>query len=548
MDALPYCIYYPYGCTEQTMSRFVPCVLTLKTLQNMGIKLDDVQQIRGRMKEIRAIEKGENRSIYWMSPIFDQAELDKMIAQSLSRITNMQHGDGGWGWWTQDSSSNYLSSYVLYALCTAQQCDLKVDEGMISRGMNFLKNWEIERMKLEPWVPHAQHAYSAYVLSLKKVKATYEPPKEDKRPGDLIERLFADRDQLCLYGKALLALALANLDDADRARLVLQNILQFKEENPETQVAWFRTPQHGWWYWWNSDIETNAMALRALVKLDPKSDVAPRLVKWLLNNRRNGYYWRSTRDTTMCIAAMSDFVVASGEGKPDFTLTLDFDNGASVKKVKISKDNFFTYDNRFVLEGVALGGGKHTLKVTKEGPGALYFNTYLRYFTKEEHITAAGHELKVDRSYFKLVQIPYEVEVEGSEGQKIREKRLRYERVPVKDGDTVKSGDVVQVELKVTSDNDYTYLCFEDMKPAGCEPTEVRSGGKGQEGFWSYMELRDEKVVFFVNTLGQGDHLLRYRLRAEIPGVFHALPTTLYGMYVPELRANSEEHLIKIVD
>ena len=86
------------------------------------------------------------------------------------------------------------------------------------------------------------------------------------------------------------------------------------------------------------------------------------------------------------------------------------------------------------------------------------------------------------------------------------------------------------------------------MKPAGCGPTQVRSGGKGQEGFHRYMELRDEKVVFFVSALGQGEHLLRYRLRAEVPGVFHALPTVLYGMYVPELRANSEECLTKIVD
>ena len=548
MDALPYCIYYPFGCTEQTMSRFVPCLMTLKTLQNMGIKLDDVRKIRGRMDEIRRIEKGERLNIYVYSPIFDQAELDKMIAQSLARITNMQHGDGGWGWWTNDSSSAYLTSYVLWALCTAQQCDLRVDENMIARGMNFLRNWEIERMRDPQWYPHAEHAYVAYVLSLKKMKAAYEPPKDDKRPGDLIERLFADRDKLGLYAKALLAMAQGNLGDTDRAKLVLQNIMQFKQENPETQVAWFRTPEQGWWYWWNSDIESNAMVLRAIVKLEPKSDVAPKLVKWLLNNRRNGYYWRSTCDTTQCIAAMSDFVVASGEGKPDFTLTLDFDNGASVKKVRINKDNFFTYDNRFVLEGLALGGGKHTLKVTKEGPGALYFNTYLRYFTKEEHITAAGHELKVDRSYFKLVQVPYEVEVEDSKGFKIKEKRLRYERVPVKDGDSVKSGDVLQVELKVKSDNDYTYLCFEDMKPAGCEPTEVRSGGKGQEGFWSYTEYRDEKVVFFVNSLGQGEHLLRYRLRAEVPGIFHALPATLFAMYVPELRANSDEHLLKITD
>lgn len=548
MDALPYVIYYPYGCTEQTMSRFVPAVLTLKTLQNMGIKLEDVQKIRGRMEEIRRIEKGENLSIYWNHPIFDSAELDKMVAEGLRRIANMQQGDGGWGWWTRDSSSPYLTSYVLYSLVTAQQCDLVVDDNLIQRGMNFLKNWEENEMRQKYWDVGPTHAYIAWVLSMKGHQAAIKPAEGDQRPGALIDRLYEGRDKLALYGKALLAMAQTNLKDTDRAKTVLQNIMQYKQENAETQVAWFRTPRAGWWYWWNSDIETNAMVLRAIVRLEPKSDVAPKLVKWLLNNRRNGYYWRSTRDTAMCIAAMSDFVVQSGEGQPDYTLTLDFDNGAVVKTVKIDKDNFFTFDNRFVMEGVALSGGKHTLTITKKGPGALYFNTYLRYFSKEEHITAAGHELKVDRQYFKLVQIPYTVEVEGSEGQKLTEKRLRYERVPVKDGDTLQSGDVIQVELRVKSDNDYTYLCFEDMKPAGCEPTEVRSGGKGQEGFWSYMELRDEKVVFFVNSLGQGEHLLRYRLRAEIPGVFHALPSVLYGMYVPELRANSDECVIKIVD
>jgi hypothetical protein len=548
LDALPYCIYYPYGCTEQTMSRFLPCVLTLKTLQNMGITLEELKKVRGRMEEVRRIEKGEKIGLYIFSPIFDEVELKDMIKKGLNRIVSMQQNDGGWGWWTDDSSSSYLTCYVLYALCTAQVCDAAVDENMILRGMEFLAGWEEGEMRNTPWQPSPHHAYIAYTLSLKGRKVSFTPAEGDVRPGDLIERLYEGRDTLNLYGKALLCMALKNLGDMDRAKIVLQNIMQYKEENAETQVAWFRTPTEGWWRWWNSDIETNAWILRAIVAVDPKSDAAPKLVKWLLNNRRNGYYWNSTRDTTMCVAAMSDFVLASGESDPDFTITLDYDNGAVTKTVKIAKDNFFTYDNRFYLEGATLEGGKHTLKITKKGKGALYFNTYLKYFTKEEHITAAGHELKVDRQYFKLEQIPYEVEVEGSEGQKIKEKRLRYERIPVKYGDTLLSGDVIQVELKVTSDNDYTYLCFEDMKPAGCEPTDLKSGGKGQEGFYSYMELRDEKAVFFVNEIGRGEHLLRYRLRAEIPGVFHALPSILYGMYAPTLRANSEEHVIKIVD
>ena len=60
--------------------------------------------------------------------------------------------------------------------------------------------------------------------------------------------------------------------------------------------------------------------------------------------------------------------------------------------------------------------------------------------------------------------------------------------------------------------------------------------------------LIDEKVVIFTHNIDQGKHLLRYRLRAEIPGVFHALPTKFYAVYVPELKSNSNEHVINIVD
>jgi len=33
LDALPYLIDYPYGCTEQTMSRFLPAAITAKPLR-----------------------------------------------------------------------------------------------------------------------------------------------------------------------------------------------------------------------------------------------------------------------------------------------------------------------------------------------------------------------------------------------------------------------------------------------------------------------------------------------------------------------------------
>jgi uncharacterized protein YfaS (alpha-2-macroglobulin family) len=64
----------------------------------------------------------------------------------------------------------------------------------------------------------------------------------------------------------------------------------------------------------------------------------------------------------------------------------------------------------------------------------------------------------------------------------------------------------------------------------------------------AYMELRDEKVCFFVRRLARGKHSLAYRLRAEIPGMFSALPTRGYAMYAPELKGNSDEIKLAIED
>ena len=39
VDALPYLVDYPYGCTEQTLNRFLPTVITQKVLRDMGLDL-----------------------------------------------------------------------------------------------------------------------------------------------------------------------------------------------------------------------------------------------------------------------------------------------------------------------------------------------------------------------------------------------------------------------------------------------------------------------------------------------------------------------------
>jgi uncharacterized protein YfaS (alpha-2-macroglobulin family) len=111
----------------------------------------------------------------------------------------------------------------------------------------------------------------------------------------------------------------------------------------------------------------------------------------------------------------------------------------------------------------------------------------------------------------------------------------------------VTSGDLIEIELEIDSKNDYEYVIFEDLKAAGCEAVDLQSG-YASGGLGAYVEFRDERVSFFMRTLSQGKHSVSYRLRAEIPGQFSALPARAWAMYAPELKGNSDEMKLKIKD
>lgn len=269
-------------------------------------------------------------------------------------------------------------------------------------------------------------------------------------------------------------------------------------------------------------------------------------MKWLLNHRRNGWYWRSTRDTAMTISAFAAYLAASKESEPSYDLEVLMD-GKSLKKVHVDPSSLFTSANEVVLRGAEVTSGKHQIRFRRSGKGALYFNAYLSTFTLEEGIPPAGLELKVERKYWKLERSDRTHTVSDQRGREAIMKEAAYRKVPLAEGAELSSGDLVLVELFLESKNDYAQLAFEDPRPAGMEPVALRSGMTYGEAV-ANLEIRDDKVVFFLSQLNQGKLKLEYRLRAEIPGQFHALPTRGFAMYAPELKANGAEARFSIRD
>jgi hypothetical protein len=551
VDALPYLADYPYGCTEQTLNRFLPTVITQKVLLNLGL---DLKAIRDKHTNLNAQqigdarERGKDWQRYEHTAVFDEVELAKRSAEGIKRLADMQLSDGGWGWFSGygEFASPHTTALVVHGLQIARQNDVKLPDGMLDRGLGWLTEFQGKQVQLlengisetRPYKKKADDIDALVFMVLTDSGA---------RNDGMLAFLNRDRAHLSVYAKAMFGLALERLGDKVNLALVLQNIEQYVVKDDENQTAYLKLPNEGsWWWWYGSEVETDAFYLKLLARTDPRGDVAPRLVKYLLNNRGHGNYWNSTRDTAFCIEALAEYLKASGEDRPDMSVTIAVD-GKDRKSVKITPADLFRFDNALVIEGAALEAGAHTVAFRKDGKGPLYFNAYLTNFTLEDPITRAGLEVKVDRKVYRLVRDDKSVDVAGGRGQTVGQRVERYRRELLPDGATLKSGELVEVELEIESKNDYEYLLFEDYKAAGFEPAEVRSGYNGND-LGAYVEFRDDRVAFFARSLARGKHSVAYRLRAEIPGQFHALPARAQAMYAPELRANSDEIRLGVKD
>lgn len=164
---------------------------------------------------------------------------------------------------------------------------------------------------------------------------------------------------------------------------------------------------------------------------------------------------------------------------------------------------------------------------------------YASNFSKADEIEPAGLEVQVRRNYYWLQPASTNLHLPDRNANVVDTKEDGFQRVLLKSGDSLPAGAAVEVELLVDSKNDYEYLLIEDPKPAGFEAVDSASGYMPASGLSVYRELRDQHVGMCVQTLPHGSFSIRYQLRTETPGDFHVMPTSIIGMYAPELVGNS---------
>ncbi|SHJ40970.1 hypothetical protein SAMN02745216_01604 [Desulfatibacillum alkenivorans DSM 16219] len=556
VDALPYLANYPYGCTEQTLNRFLPTAITLNLLESKGI---DLKALKDKHTNLNAQEMGDpaERAAQWQqwdeNPVYDPARVRDMVREGVDKLASMQNSDGGWGWFSGRGEHSYphTTATVVRGLMKAKEAGADVPQAVLTQGLAWLERYQEEQLthlnnaasKTKPYKTYADNTDAYIFMILARAGQGSQAMKD---------YLMRDKTRLSVYGLTLLGAGLHVMEENEDLARVMKNISQYLVCDDENQTCCLEMGGGAWWWYWYGDrMEANAWYLKLLAATGFEGEKgaqnqAAGLVKYILNNRKHGARWKSTRDTALCIEALADYLKASGEDAPDMKIAVYVD-GILKKEVAVNQGNLLDFDNALILRGDEISSGRHEIRLERKGKGPVYFNAWMSNFTLEDDIKAAGLEIKVDRKIYLLKPVDKTIKDAGARGQVLDRKVEKYERQELSNLDMLQSGDLVEVELTVQSKNDYEYLVFEDYKPAGFEPVDVRSGYSGA-GMGAYVEYRDERVAFFCRSVLRGTHNLSYRMRAEIPGRFSALPTKAHAMYAPELKANSGEIKLRVED
>jgi hypothetical protein len=500
--ALDYLTRYPYGCTEQTMSSFLPNVVVAQALKD----------VKGAT--IRATNN-----------------LNQKVQRGLDKLYGYQHTDtdGGWGWWKNDASNPFMTAYVVDGLTQARAAGYAIENWRLDRARDALRKM-IEASKDENGkaIDGEERAYMIYAL----YAAGENEPK-------YLNELFNSRNSLQPYGRALLALALKKRSDS-RADQVAGEIERSVRAN-EFEAHW--EAQQKTWYGGVIDhhVEATALSLKALAQISPKSPMLPKAARWLLSHRQYGAYWLSTKHTAFALLGLIDYLKVSQELLPDYTVEV-YLNGEQVITKRVTATDAGANAPPLVIErkGATLANDNQ-VRIVKRGKGTLWFASTLDYYTRiqgSEQVAAGGSDdLRLTREYLRL-----QVDQTGD--------KPKWKLEPL--SGEVRSGDLIVVKLRLTG-NRAQRLLIEDPIPAGCEQIE-RDGSlafdatdKSWTDWYSAREFRDQRTAIFVEYL-DGDATYQYAMRAQIPGEFKVAPARAERMYQPTVQSNTANAGMKILD
>jgi alpha-2-macroglobulin len=447
-------------------------------------------------------------------------DLEPWVAQGITRLRSMQTADGGLAYWPDDPHAHaYATAYATWVLQQLEDAGYTLPAGFMFELRNYL------RVGVKRWAAKASPTIDDDIHMAMALVALAAGDRVQKEP---LDGLYARHERLPVFGRALLLLALHAADpkDARVAGMADELLAGLDERDGAAHVR-----DGGRWLgeFFDSGPRTEAMVLLALLRAAPADRRVEKLTRGLLELRHAGAV-RNTQERAYALLALAEYARRFEAEAPAF------DTAVWVDADFIGRGRFEGRDAVVQTHPVPMPWAElqpsddHRVTLSRTGQGRMYYRVAMRWAPDPATIEPHAAGIAIERT-------------------------LRTTAGPVEAGDTIGLGELVSMDLTVTTNDAMSYVAIDIPLPAGLEAVDT-SLGKGRsamvmagttDGHWvSHRELRAERTLIFADRLAPGEHHSTVPLRAITPGRYGMPPAHAEAMYYPEVQGNTGSRIVEI--
>lgn len=476
LPALEQLLRFPYGCVEQTVSRFVPLVHARTVLQQQGRTL----------------------------PAELERQLPDILAKGLKRLAELQQDEGGWGWWKQGPPRPEMTALAMQGLALVKQAGTGVDQQMINQGIEAVQKLLAES---------APNATAALYRALTAHGAGNDAAEK---------RLFTLLPELSPQARIAFAEALANRGKRVEALKLLEGVKQSVRHDGTAAFV----PVAAEAYWGGSSLETTASLLSALSRIAPGDPLAPALAR-SLSRQQGGGWWRNTAASGTAVIALTDYLGVGKELNSAYTVRL-LHNGVEKERYLVAGGKLIT--GKATLTLPALPGENRLALVRDSAAGGGHLAVTLNWLAPPQ-ATAGAEGISLTRQAYRIKSIK-----DGEQWRQEYHPLAAGEAVRV--GEDIELRLVVENRkpLEYVILENPLPAGFE-LRRTDSDPRYAHQAW--YRGWYEQLEQRDRLTAWFIGQLPAGRHEFRTVISPELAGRVTALPAALWPMYRPELRSES---------
>ncbi|MBQ2123537.1 MAG: hypothetical protein II200_06085 [Bacteroidaceae bacterium] len=456
-------------------------------------------------------------ALWWnqLHPLATPAQLDSLRSQqaeSIERLRQTLHPDGGWGWMQGMAPNFMITTEVCLQLARTQllTADAAADTLLhtVLPTLADIAKRRVAAMRRREAAQHREQGIGNDLLRYLQLAAQLRLPQTDTEHY-LLAKAKRLGKELTLYGRATMSLITRYAGDPEAADHHLRSLREHAVHSAEMGMYFdsYRAQRLADSY----RLTTQVAAIEALAHAGDTASVLA-MKQWLLQSKRT-QLWTSTSVTADVVhALLACGPSVTGEMQPTDVPQCSY--------------TFYQAERRLSPEAVSAAPQQAThLAVQTEKSGLAWGSVQATFKLPQSEVQAHSSGLSIEQTW--------EVEHNG-------QWTALTEQTPLKVGQRLRR------TLTIKADRDFDFVAINAPRAAALQPYQPRSGYQWTGHLPAYRALYEGATAWYVEHMPKGKHTFTEVLSADRQGTYSNGIPTVACTYAPEFVGNAPNAVLTI--